>query len=79
MQRRPDMAMGQGTNTLSINGGYLFVDAGGDGLDINGPITMTGGPSSSVVRQTMVTVPSTTRGASRSRAGHSSRQAARVW
>jgi len=38
-----DMAMGQGTNTLSINGGYLFVDAGGDGLDINGPITMTGG------------------------------------
>jgi len=37
------MVMTAGTNTLSITGGYLFVSAGGDGLDINGPITMTGG------------------------------------
>ena len=32
-----------GSNTLTINGGYLAVYAGGDGLDVNGPITMTGG------------------------------------
>lgn len=32
-----------GNNTLHINGGYIVVNAGGDGLDINGPITMTGG------------------------------------
>lgn len=31
------------TNTLTINDGYIYADAGGDGLDINGPITMTGG------------------------------------
>ncbi|MBN1887131.1 MAG: carbohydrate-binding domain-containing protein [Thermoflexales bacterium] len=28
---------------LDINGGYIAVDAAGDGLDINGPITMSGG------------------------------------
>jgi len=32
-----------GVNSFSINGGYLVVNAGGDGLDINGPITMTAG------------------------------------
>jgi len=32
-----------GNNHLYINGGYIFVDAGGDGLDSNGPIDMTGG------------------------------------
>ena len=32
-----------GSNSLTINGGYLVVNAGGDGLDINGPITMTEG------------------------------------
>lgn len=32
-----------GDNSLTISGGYLAVDALGDGLDINGPITMTGG------------------------------------
>jgi hypothetical protein len=30
-------------NYLDINGGYLAIDAAGDGLDINGPINMTGG------------------------------------
>jgi hypothetical protein len=30
-------------NNLTINGGYLAVDAMGDGLDINGTIAMTGG------------------------------------
>lgn len=28
---------------LFINGGYIFVDADGDGIDVNGSITMTGG------------------------------------
>jgi len=32
-----------GNNALMVNGGYIVVNAGGDGLDINGPITMTGG------------------------------------
>jgi hypothetical protein len=32
-----------GNMPLHINGGTLVVNAGGDGLDINGPITMTGG------------------------------------
>ena len=32
-----------GDCSLSINGGYVAVDARGDGLDVNGPITMTGG------------------------------------
>ena len=29
--------------TLTVRGGYIFIDANGDGLDINGPITMSGG------------------------------------
>lgn len=32
-----------GNNHLYINGGTVFVDAGGDGIDSNGPIDMTGG------------------------------------
>jgi hypothetical protein len=32
-----------GDNYLYINGGYLFVDANGDGIDANGPIEMTAG------------------------------------
>lgn len=32
-----------GDNYLYINGGYIAIDATGDGLDINGPISMTGG------------------------------------
>jgi hypothetical protein len=32
-----------GDNHLYINGGYIVIDAGGDGLDINGSIDMTGG------------------------------------
>lgn len=28
---------------LTINGGYVFIDAVGDGIDANGPIDMTGG------------------------------------
>jgi hypothetical protein len=32
-----------GDSQLTINGGYVSVDAWGDGLDINGAITMTGG------------------------------------
>ncbi len=32
-----------GTYYLNINGGYLVVDAGGDGLDANGAIVMTDG------------------------------------
>lgn len=32
-----------GNSHLYINGGYVAVDAGGDGLDVNGPIDMTGG------------------------------------
>ncbi len=34
---------GSGSNNLYINGGYVYMDAGGDGLDINGPIMMAGG------------------------------------
>jgi hypothetical protein len=30
-------------NQLFVNGGYLSIDAGGDGIDCNGPIYMTGG------------------------------------
>ena len=30
-------------NTLEINGGYIVIDAGGDGIDVNGPGTMNGG------------------------------------
>ena len=32
-----------GDNYLYINGGYIFVDANGDGIDANGPIEMTAG------------------------------------
>lgn len=32
-----------GDNYVYINGGYLFMDAGGDGLDSNGNFAMTGG------------------------------------
>lgn len=32
-----------GDNGLILGGGSLWVEAGGDGLDINGPIAMTGG------------------------------------
>lgn len=28
---------------LFIHGGYIYVDAGGDGIDVNGPIEMSGG------------------------------------
>lgn len=35
--------MGGGNYTLTINGGTLVVDAGGDGIDANGTITMTDG------------------------------------
>jgi hypothetical protein len=34
---------GSGNYALYINGGYLAIDAGGDGLDSNGSITMTDG------------------------------------
>ncbi len=32
-----------GDNTLTINGGTIYVDANGDGIDVNGPIEMTAG------------------------------------
>jgi hypothetical protein len=32
-----------GNSTLQVNGGYIIVNAGGDGLDVNGPITLNGG------------------------------------
>lgn len=32
-----------GNYHLYINGGYIYIDAGGDGLDSNGPADMTGG------------------------------------
>ena len=32
-----------GNNWLYINGGYTVIDAGGDGLDVNGSINMTAG------------------------------------
>ncbi len=34
---------GQSTGTLTINGGNIYVNADGDGLDSNGSITMSGG------------------------------------
>ncbi|MFX1488454.1 MAG: carbohydrate-binding domain-containing protein [Promethearchaeota archaeon] len=40
---RPNPMEESGDNNLYINGGYLIVDAGGDGLDINGPISITDG------------------------------------
>ncbi len=44
MQGRPGPGgFESGDSHLSINGGYLAVDALGDGIDINGAIDMTGG------------------------------------
>lgn len=43
MAGRPGQAGFAGSNTLYVHDGYLYVDAGGDGLDVNGPIEMTGG------------------------------------
>ena len=42
---RPGQNMfAESTNcAMTVSGGYIYVDAIGDGLDINGPITMTGG------------------------------------
>ena len=34
---------GNSTGDLTVSGGYLYVNAGGDGLDSNGDITVTGG------------------------------------
>jgi hypothetical protein len=34
---------GTGNCSLTISGGFLYLNADGDGLDINGPITMTAG------------------------------------
>jgi len=45
-QPMPGQALGgfeAGDNYLYINGGYLAIDANGDGIDANGPIDMTGG------------------------------------
>jgi hypothetical protein len=36
-------AFAMGDNYLNINGGYIVIDAYGDGLDVNGPIEMTDG------------------------------------
>jgi hypothetical protein len=38
-----NMFESSGNNHLYINGGYLAIDAMGDGIDCNGPIDMTGG------------------------------------
>ena len=35
--------MNSGSNPLVISGGYVYVVAAGDGIDVNGPMTMTGG------------------------------------
>jgi hypothetical protein len=40
---RPGPGAGGGSNPFYMRGGYLYADANGDGLDINGPIEMTGG------------------------------------
>jgi hypothetical protein len=32
-----------GNDSLNINGGYIYIGADGDGMDVNGPVTMTGG------------------------------------
>lgn len=39
----PDNFAAAGNYRLTINGGYIYMDAGGDGLDSNGAIEMTGG------------------------------------
>lgn len=41
--RQPGPGAETGNSHLYINGGYVAVNAGGDGIDINGPIDMTGG------------------------------------
>ena len=38
-----DMFAGAGNYAVVISGGYLFVNAQGDGLDSNGPLTISGG------------------------------------
>lgn len=35
--------MGGGNQTLTINGGYVYINASGDGLDSNGSLTVNGG------------------------------------
>jgi len=35
--------MNTGENQLDINGGYIFVDSGGDGVDVNGDLTVNDG------------------------------------
>ncbi len=35
--------MNSGSNPLTITGGWVYVDADGDGIDVNGSITMTAG------------------------------------
>lgn len=41
---RPGQGMFSGSSgTLTISGGYMYVNATGDGLDSNGPLTVTGG------------------------------------
>jgi hypothetical protein len=36
-------SMNSGSNPLAISGGTVYVAAAGDGIDVNGPMTMTGG------------------------------------
>ncbi len=44
MGNRPGMnGFSSGTGSLTINGGYVYVNASGDGLDANGSFDMTGG------------------------------------
>jgi hypothetical protein len=40
---QPGGSTSTGANGLTINGGYIYVDASGDGFDMNGWISMTGG------------------------------------
>ncbi|MFP7288086.1 carbohydrate-binding domain-containing protein [Shouchella clausii] len=40
---RQDDFSSTGSHLLTLSGGYLYVDAAGDGLDSNGSITMSGG------------------------------------
>ncbi len=39
----PGFATTSGNNFLYINGGYVVIDAAGDGIDVNGSVEMTGG------------------------------------
>lgn len=41
--QQSDYSSGTDNYYLTISGGYLYMNAGGDGLDSNGTITMTGG------------------------------------